>query len=163
VKTGSLEVREGAQIIASTFGNGDGGELSVEADSMLLSGTGANGFPSGLFASAERGSSGDAGDLILNTNTLKVSDEATISARTFGPGRGGNLTISATDIELSNGGSIAAESLSPNPDAGQSGKIVIRASTPAEKFIYTSRRQRLVCIGPLERLGHGIRISRQEY
>src|ERR687896_318435 len=30
------------------------------------------------------------------------------------------------------------------------------ASTPAEKFIYTSRRQKLACIGPLERLGHGI-------
>jgi hypothetical protein len=36
-------------------------------------------------------------------------------------------------------------------------------STLAEKFIYTSRRQRLACIGPLERLGHGIRISRQGY
>jgi phosphatidylglycerol lysyltransferase len=36
-------------------------------------------------------------------------------------------------------------------------------STPAEKFIYTSRRQRLACISPLEGLGHGIRISRQVY
>ena len=27
-------------------------------------------------------------------------------------------------------------------------------STPAEKFVYTSSRQRLACIGPLERLGH---------
>lgn len=72
--------------------------------------------------------------MILNTNTLKVSNEATISARTFGPGRGGNLTISATDIELSNGGSIAAESLSMNPDAGQSGKIVIRASDTFRLF-----------------------------
>src|SRR5947208_14536845 len=27
-------------------------------------------------------------------------------------------------------------------------------STPAEKFAYTSSRQRLVCIGPLERLRH---------
>src|SRR5438876_4334235 len=28
------------------------------------------------------------------------------------------------------------------------------SSTPAEKFVYTSSRQRLACIGPLERLGH---------
>src|SRR5436309_4978774 len=27
-------------------------------------------------------------------------------------------------------------------------------STPAEKFVYTSSRQRLACIGPLERLRH---------
>ncbi len=27
-------------------------------------------------------------------------------------------------------------------------------STPAEKFVYTSSRQRLACIGPLKRLGH---------
>src|SRR5207248_8385702 len=30
----------------------------------------------------------------------------------------------------------------------------VRASTPAEKFVYTSSRQRLACIGPLERLRH---------
>src|SRR5687768_9598349 len=34
-------------------------------------------------------------------------------------------------------------------------KLVARhTSTPAEKFVYTSSRQRLACIGPLERLRH---------
>ncbi len=42
-------------------------------------------------------------------------------------------------------------------------QLLSRTSTPAEKFIYTSRRQRLAYIGPLERLGRGIRISRQVY
>ena len=30
-------------------------------------------------------------------------------------------------------------------------------------YRYTSRRQRLACLGPLEWLGYGIRISRQVY
>jgi hypothetical protein len=42
-------------------------------------------------------------------------------------------------------------------------RVLEHTSTPAEKFVYTSRRQRLACIGPLERLGHGIQISRQMY
>src|SRR5918911_5479743 len=32
--------------------------------------------------------------------------------------------------------------------------ILRYTSTPAGKFVYTSSRQRLACIGPLERLGH---------
>jgi hypothetical protein len=31
---------------------------------------------------------------------------------------------------------------------------VDQSSTPADKFVYTSSRQRLACIGPLERLRH---------
>jgi hypothetical protein len=49
VRAGSLEVRGGAVVSVSTFGRGDGGQLSVEADRVFLSGDGArHHFSSGV-------------------------------------------------------------------------------------------------------------------
>jgi Large exoproteins involved in heme utilization or adhesion len=154
VKADSLEVRNGAQVSASTFSTGNSGKLLVEADSVFLSGDGAANA-TGLFAQANRGNSGDAGDLTVKAGSLEVHNGAVISASTFGPGRGGNLAIDAHDLEVSNGGqigavtsgpgrggnvtvnatsielrdgsTIAAESKSAAPDAGESGSISITA------------------------------------
>jgi filamentous haemagglutinin family N-terminal domain len=97
ITTERLEVSNGGQIGAATFGPGQGGNLKVNAKDVVLQGTGG-GFPSGLFVTAEPGSSGDGGDLALTTNTLQVREGAVIAAGTSGPGRGGNLTINAHDV-----------------------------------------------------------------
>ena len=41
----------------------------------------------------------------------------------------------------------------PDPD-NRAAQLSVNPSTPAEKFVYTSSRQRFACIGPLKRLGH---------
>jgi filamentous hemagglutinin family protein len=103
INTDTMLVRDGAQVTVGTFGEGDGGNLSVNASQQVqVIGTSANGqFPSGLFTRSDRGASGKAGDLTINTGTLLVRDGATVSAGTFGEGDGGNLSVNASqDVQL---------------------------------------------------------------
>ncbi|KAB8331524.1 S-layer family protein [Scytonema tolypothrichoides VB-61278] len=102
IKTNTLLVRDGAVVSVSTFGADKGGNLRVDAQDVQLIGTSPtdNRVPSGLFASANRNSTGDAGDLMIKTNTLLVRDGAQVSASTFGAGKGGNLTVDAQDVQL---------------------------------------------------------------
>ena len=103
ITTGELIVSDGSFVSASTFGLGDGGNLTVNASSRIeLIGTTPDGqSPSGLFAEASTGSTGNAGDVSITTGELMVSDGAAVSAETFSEGDGGNLTVNASSrIEL---------------------------------------------------------------
>ncbi|WP_293053846.1 MULTISPECIES: S-layer family protein [unclassified Moorena] len=97
ITTGELIVSDGGEVSASTFGEGNGGNLTVDADSKVqLIGTSADGqISSGLSTQANRGATGNAGDVSITTGELIVSDGAVVSATTFGEGNGGNLTVDA--------------------------------------------------------------------
>ncbi|KAM3106829.1 hypothetical protein ACJ2PR_32370, partial [Phormidesmis sp. 146-33] len=97
IETGTLIVRDGAQVATANFGEGVGGNLTVKAtDSIQVIGRSANGpFPSGLFTQTQ--GLGDAGDLSIETRTLIVRDGAQISSGTRDEGAGGSLTIKATE------------------------------------------------------------------
>jgi large exoprotein involved in heme utilization and adhesion len=78
--------------------------LTVNASNQVqLIGTSADGkVSSGLYAQAEPGASGKAGDLTINTNTLLVRDGARVSVRSF-QGQAGNMTIRANSLLLDQG------------------------------------------------------------
>ncbi|WAN69385.1 S-layer family protein [Moorena producens JHB] len=122
ITTGQLMVSDGAQVSASTFGEGDGGNLTVDASSTVqLIGTNADGqFPSGLFAVTE--GRGNAGDVNITTGQLIVEDRAEVSARSTEQGTtAGDLEINANSIFLNNKGRITAET------AGEQGNITLQA------------------------------------
>ncbi|HIK06179.1 MAG TPA: filamentous hemagglutinin N-terminal domain-containing protein [Trichormus sp. M33_DOE_039] len=102
ILTGNLLVQDGAQVSASTFSAGKGGNLNVQAtEGIKLIGVSPQNVASGLFTQANPGSIADAGELIINTSSLLVRDGAQVSASTFGTGKGGHLTVKATEgIEL---------------------------------------------------------------
>ncbi|OKH57954.1 hypothetical protein NIES2130_17120 [Scytonema sp. HK-05] len=121
INTATLLVRDGAQVSARTFGQGKGGNLTVNAkDSVQVIGTATTAtfgqFPSGLFASSEGGSTGAAGDLTINTRALQVRDGATVAVRSRGQGNAGNLNINARSIRLDNNGTLTADTQSINTD-----------------------------------------------
>ncbi|OLT58426.1 two-partner secretion domain-containing protein [Moorena bouillonii] len=97
ITTGELVVSDGAQVGAGTFGEGDGGTLSVDASSTVqLIGTSADGLiSSGLFVQANRGSTGNGGELNITTGELIVSDGAQVGVSTFSQGDGGDLRVDA--------------------------------------------------------------------
>ena len=137
INTGRLVIREGAEASASTFGDGDGGTLTVNATKRVeLVGTSADGLRrSGLVAgvgnpaeilaiaaSVPLAAMGKGGDLRINTGELQVSNGAVITVSSRSPAStaqgAGTLRVQARSILLDNQGAIAAETAS-----GQGGDI----------------------------------------
>ena len=101
LKTNTLILKDGAQVVTSTFSNGEGGNLTIEAQDLQLIGRNKTGrFPSAILASTRPNSTGNAKDLTIKTNTLLVKDGAKVDAGTLGEGNGGNLTVEAENIQL---------------------------------------------------------------
>ncbi|MEH2242812.1 two-partner secretion domain-containing protein [Nostoc sp.] len=101
VNTRELLVRDGAQVVANTYGAGNGGNLDVSAQTVQLIGTSANSqFVSGLFASTNANAIGNGGNLTIKAGSLLVRDGAQVSTDTFGAGKGGSLTVNADTIKI---------------------------------------------------------------
>ncbi|MEM7714687.1 MAG: filamentous hemagglutinin N-terminal domain-containing protein, partial [Cyanobacteria bacterium P01_A01_bin.68] len=135
IKTNSLLVKDGGQIAASTLGEGKGGNLTIDARDIQVIGTSKDSqFFSGLFASTEPNSTGNAGELTIKANTLLLKDGARVSASTFGEGKGGNLNIDAENIQVigtsETGFSISGFSASAGSNStGDAGDLRIQANT----------------------------------
>ena len=95
INTDIFRVEEEARVSTSTFSTGNGGNLFVNAKDIQLIGV-----RNGLSTSAELGSTGNAGDLKIQTNTLLVKDGAKIDSASTGEGKGGNVTIDARNVQL---------------------------------------------------------------
>ena len=145
INTRRFVVQDGAAASVSTFGEGRGGNLTLNAlESVELSGTGSNGFASGLYAQAF--SDGDAGNLTINTQDLIVRDGAkvTVAADTAADSRvpnppsfdlgttilafdldatgtAGNIEVNASSILLDNQGKIIAQT-----DSTEGGNITLQ-------------------------------------
>ncbi|NMF67084.1 hypothetical protein DP113_19205 [Brasilonema octagenarum UFV-E1] len=135
IKTNTLLVRDGAQVITGTFGAGKGGNLSVDAQDVQVIGRSTdNRGGSALSASADRNSTGDAGNLTIKTNTLLVRDGAQVLAGTFGAGKGGNLSVDAQDMQLigtspdNRVASLLSASANRN-STGNAGNLTIKTNT----------------------------------
>ncbi|MEQ8753212.1 MAG: filamentous hemagglutinin N-terminal domain-containing protein [Coleofasciculus sp. G1-WW12-02] len=137
VNTRRLNVRDGAEISASTFGAGDGGNIIINAtESVEVIGTSELGTQVSRLI-AETGTSfetrkqgtligtGDSGNLIITTGRLQVRDGAKISVSGLSlqpeAGDAGELDVNARVIELDNQGAIAATTTS-----GHGGDIVLQ-------------------------------------
>ncbi|MEB3828526.1 two-partner secretion domain-containing protein [Phormidium sp. CCY1219] len=92
VETPTLAMSNGAYISTATFGRGTGGTLNVRANRITLS-------ASQLFA--DNFGNGDAGNVTVSADSLRVVEGGAIAASTFGEGRGGTVNITASDsLEL---------------------------------------------------------------
>ncbi|HEY9600655.1 MAG TPA: S-layer family protein [Allocoleopsis sp.] len=119
VDTKRLIVRDGAQVISGTLTSGKGGTLQIKAsDSIELSGTSPNGFPSSLTTSSGRilpnnfivSGTGKAGNLILDTGQLLLHDGAQISTNSLGEGLAGDINLTVRDTLQANNGTIRTDS-----------------------------------------------------
>ncbi|NER99288.1 MAG: S-layer family protein, partial [Symploca sp. SIO1B1] len=98
ITTGSLEVTNGAQLSARTFGEGNAGGVKITAiDTVRFDGVGSNGASSGAFSSVEQEAIGNSGDLEIITGSLEVTNGAELGADTFGEGNAGSVRITAKD------------------------------------------------------------------
>jgi filamentous hemagglutinin family protein len=127
IETDRLLVSDGAQIGANTFGAGDADELTVKATEVELIGGSPLG-PSGLFAIVAPEATGNGGNLTIETANLVVTDGAQIAITTFGSGSSGTMTVRATEAELIGGSPFGASGLFSivEPEAtGDGGNLTI--------------------------------------
>jgi len=139
-KGGEIQVRgnqitlDNSGIATTNFTSVPGGNLTVTADSIKISGTLADPLspPDGRLAGGlftQTFDSGASGNLTINTRELVVKDGAQISSDTFASGLGGNLTVSATDsvtiIGRRSDGALGSGLFSQTKSSGNAGDLSI--------------------------------------
>lgn len=108
INTTSLVATNGGQVLSSTRGFGNGGNITVNADSISLDGTskdifsgkdGFSGFSSTVRSNDTDGAvvTGNAGTINIQTNSLSITNGAQIRTSTSGTGNAGSIEISAID------------------------------------------------------------------
>ncbi|NJL11148.1 MAG: S-layer family protein [Calothrix sp. SM1_7_51] len=94
-----LEVTNGAGLFSATLGFGDGGNIIIKAsDRVSFNGVSpVRKIPSRAVSDVPlRRAQGKGGNLEIFTKTLEVTNDAQLSASTFGIGNAGNILIDAT-------------------------------------------------------------------
>ncbi|MEM9216668.1 MAG: filamentous hemagglutinin N-terminal domain-containing protein [Cyanobacteria bacterium P01_F01_bin.150] len=139
VVANAITAQGGGQILTSTLDEGRSGNIDITvSDRLLLEGNdptfaerldefgrditvpvSAN---SGIFANAAVGSSGNAGQIRLNTDDLAIQNQAEIASSSLGAGDADNIDITADTIALSDRATITAETRN-----GTGGDVAITA------------------------------------
>ena len=128
IKTNNLEMQNGtgvsnatelskntvAGIHAITTGTGNGGDITIEAGNLLLTGK----HPS---ISADTVDAGNAGNVTFNIDNLELRNGTRVSTSTSGTGTGGDILMTAKNVLLSDGATLNAFT----GDSGDAGKIEI--------------------------------------
>jgi filamentous hemagglutinin family protein len=117
VNTNKLIINDGAQIFSGTAAAGNSGNIIINAmKSVNVRGVSPiYQIPGGLFSGTNPDSTGNAGNITINTRQLKVENGANIAVETLGFGKGGVVTINATDsIQLLGQGPLREDPLEIN-------------------------------------------------
>jgi large exoprotein involved in heme utilization and adhesion len=96
INTKDLSLINGAQISASTLGQGNAGKIIINATGNISASGESQNYYSGIFSSVESSGVGNAGGIEINTKDLSLTDGGRISASTFGNGNAGSIIINAT-------------------------------------------------------------------
>ncbi|MEH1793437.1 beta strand repeat-containing protein [Nostoc sp.] len=103
ITTGSLSVTNGATIAGSTDGQGNGGNITINArDTVTLDG-GQNGLITSVDTNALTNSTGNAGNIHINARELFLKNGGQLSAFSSGQGDSGNIFIDTRDAVIIDG------------------------------------------------------------
>jgi filamentous hemagglutinin family protein len=119
INTGSFFLTDGGQLIASTFGKGKSGNITINAKEFVSI---AGDKPSSI--SVESTSNGFAGDLLIKTPRLTIADRSSLSAGS-NAANGGNINLILGELLLlRRGGNIRTNAGTPTT-TGNGGNIDI--------------------------------------
>lgn len=124
LNTNNLSVRDGANLSASTFGQGNAGQVEVTATGEVL----VTGNNAAIASEVQSGAEGDSGGIAINARSLSLLDRGFISANTFGEGDSGQVEITATDTVLVQGSGASISSQVDLLGAGDSGGIALNTA-----------------------------------
>lgn len=105
IKANAFDASAGGQVLTQTFSSGRAGNIAIQAlDRMLLSD-----HDTGIFANTASGSTGNGGNIQLDSRRALIQDGASISVNSQGSGTGGSIFLQARSLTLRDRGSITAE------------------------------------------------------
>ncbi|MBH8571759.1 filamentous hemagglutinin N-terminal domain-containing protein [Nostocaceae cyanobacterium CENA369] len=142
VSARTVKVSNGAVLTTSTDGKGNAGNVTINARDIVLDGEGRfNNTPgfgffqsSGAFSSVKRKGDGIGGNIIVNANTLSLSNGAVIVTSTRGRGDAGDILINRANTVTVAGvaGDGYSSGLYSNTEPigiGQGGEITVNTAT----------------------------------
>jgi filamentous hemagglutinin family protein len=149
ISTSFLEVLNGSQIFASTDGEGDGGQIFIDAsEGVLVDGIGEDRvIPSSIFSSSESEATGSGGVIAISSPLVRLSNSGVVNARTLSASEGGDIIINADTFEAISGGQVVTSS----QGSGQAGDIRLNVrgeilltglNENYEEFLNNPRRER---------------------
>ncbi len=99
INTHNIFVNNGAQIQAITRGNGNAGNVKINANQVVFDGTNTSGLASGIFSTVESTGVGNGGKIEINAQQLKLANGAELVAsnRSGSEGNAGNIIVKVQD------------------------------------------------------------------
>ncbi len=127
VSAKSLDIRNTGTISSDTWSTGNAGTVQVAADSLQIDGQDNDNAGTGIFSGVYtiEGSSGHAGNVIINAKDLKLTNKGTVSSNTLATGNAGILQIQADKIAIVNGANISSSTYAQ----GNAGSINVKADS----------------------------------
>ncbi len=123
ITTGSLAVTNGAIISGETLGQGNGGNITINARDTVTFDGGQNRLLTKVTTATERNSTGKAGNIQINSKELFVKNGAIFGAFSSGQGNAGDIEITTGSLAVTNGGNISGNT----GGQGNGGNIIINA------------------------------------
>ncbi|MEM8723221.1 MAG: filamentous hemagglutinin N-terminal domain-containing protein [Cyanobacteria bacterium P01_G01_bin.39] len=134
ISTSNLNLTNGGQVIADTFGRGNAGAVNIIATGdTAVDGENSSGFPSIISSQVNSDAVGDAAGVTISTSDLNLTNGGRVSGNTFGQGNSGAVNVTATgDIAVDGENSdepFSGISSQVSPDAiGNAGGVTISSS-----------------------------------
>jgi filamentous hemagglutinin family protein len=113
-----LQLANVSAVSTDTFGAGNAGQIFVKATDVSLAGGSA------IASGVREGASGAGGAVVMDTQSLSLTDDALISSSTFGAGAAGDVNIKAGRVTLD---ASSIESGSDSVSTGDGGTIRLTA------------------------------------
>ena len=104
VNANSLLFTEGSKLKVSTFGQGNAGDVVINArdrvsfDGFVPDASGQDSNASGINSYVDFAAIGQGGDIRITADSVSVTNEASIATFSFGQGNAGNIQIAATGL-----------------------------------------------------------------
>ncbi len=121
IDSGSLSLRDRAQLTAETLGQGNAGIIKVNAADFVT----ISGIDSGLFVNSQS-PTGTAGDIIVTSPRVTLDSSGTFSAQSAS-GNGGNINLNVRDLLLLRRGAQISTTAGTAQAGGNGGNINIEA------------------------------------
>ncbi|MEH2214365.1 S-layer family protein [Nostoc sp.] len=119
ITTETLSLTNGAEVASSTYGQGNAGDITIDASNRVSFDNSA------IFSTVEQEARGQGGDIRISAKSLSLSNNALLLASTFGQGNAGSIIIDTTDAVFLDGNKSRALSTLEKTGEGRGGDIRI--------------------------------------